>query len=152
MADAWPIAAFYFKVTFGSDAPIGFQEVSGLDQSVETLEYRHGKSLQPVTMKRAGMVRTDRLVFKKGIFSGDSRLLTLFNEVFEGKTNYPRADYSPTPVLIELLDETGTAVVSWNVPRAIPVKLSTSAFRSTANEIAIETLEFVHDGIQVRFS
>ena len=42
-SDQWPIAKFVFRVTI-KGSTISFQEISGLDQEAEILEYRHGRS------------------------------------------------------------------------------------------------------------
>ena len=40
----WPLPKFYFSVDIGDFTDLPFQEVSGLDISTESVEYRHGNS------------------------------------------------------------------------------------------------------------
>lgn len=144
--DQWPVTSFHFSVTIAGEQ-ISFQEVSGLDQEADTLEYRHGDSEIFSTIKRAGLVKTSPIVLKKAVFDSDDRLLEMFNRIYD-KDFYDDPD-SRMDLLIELLDETGDAIMSWNVLNAIPVKLTAPNMKSDSSQIAIESIEFVHEGISV---
>jgi len=55
--DIWPVAKFYFLVSIKGkhyEGEIGFQEVSGLDQETDIMEYRHGDSPSFGTIKKPG--------------------------------------------------------------------------------------------------
>ncbi|MDX1908554.1 MAG: phage tail protein [Bacteroidia bacterium] len=146
LQDLWPIAQFHFSVTIDGET-ISFQEVSGLDQEADVIDYRHGDSPDFFTIKRQGIVKTSRLVLKKGIFDGDSRLLDIFNKVYD-KEFISDAD-GRMEILIELLDETGEPVMTWNVIKAIPVKIGGTTFNSTGNQVAIEQLEFAYERVEL---
>ncbi|CAK0739542.1 hypothetical protein CCP1ISM_10630001 [Azospirillaceae bacterium] len=45
------------------------------------------------------------------------------------------------------LDETGTEMVRWNFSEAWPTKWTGPSFNATGNEVAIETLDIVHEGL-----
>jgi phage tail-like protein len=49
--------------------------------------------------------------------------------------------FQPKTVLINLLDEDGSPLASWNVANAYPIALSLSEFKAQENNIAIESLE-----------
>lgn len=142
--DQWPIAAFHFRVTIDG-SQMSFQEVSGLDQDVDVIEYRHGDSEVFSTIKMAGLVKASNLTFKKGIFEDDDRLLELFNRVYD-KDYYSEAN-SRMDLLVELLNESGDTMMTWNVVNAFPVKLSGPTLKSDSSDISIETIEFAHEGI-----
>ena len=143
--DQWPVAKFHFRVTLDGEQ-VSFQEVSGLEASTEVIEYRHGDSEIFSPIKMAGIVKTGTLALKKGIFESDDRMLELFNRIYE-KNYYSDAD-SRMDILIELLDETGETVMTWNVSNAFPVKFTGTDLKSDANEIAIESLEFAYESIE----
>jgi phage tail-like protein len=42
----------------------------------------------------------------------------------------------------------GTAVKRWNLIRAFPVKWTGPDLKATGSEVAIETLEIAHEGIE----
>ena len=48
-----------------------------------------------------------------------------------------------------LLDEQRQQVARWNLHRAWPSKWTGPALRALGNEVAIETLELVHEGIEL---
>ena len=143
----FPIPTFYFEATI-SGKTISFQEVSGLEQSAELLEYRHGNSKNFITQKRVGMLKASTITFKKGIFKGDSELLDTFNKIHD-KEYYSHGD--PIPLKVSLLDEKGETVIYWNISNAVPLKMSGPTLKSDTNEVAIETIEFAHEGIEACF-
>ncbi len=147
MADKYPVAVFHFKVTIdGSE--IAFSEVSGLNQEAQHLEYRHGNAKEFVTMKRVGMIKTGEITMKRGILSGGSEVLDVFKKIYEQK--YYSQD-SPIPLQIQLLDEKGSPVCTWDVEKAVPVKMGGADLKSDQNQIALESITFQHEGIKASF-
>ena len=47
-----------------------------------------------------------------------------------------------------LIDEEGNEKAQWDVQAAWPTKYSSSGFSAKANEVVIETLEIVHEGVK----
>jgi len=142
--DQWPIAKFHFRVTIGGEQ-ISFKEVSGLDQETQVIEYRHGDSEVFSNIKRAGLMKFSNITLKKGVFRTDDRILEMFNKIYE-KDYYDKAD-TRKDLLVELLDEAGETVMSWNIIRAFPIKMTGTDLKSDGNEVAIESIEFAHEGI-----
>lgn len=148
-ADQWPIAAFHFRVEIGGEQ-ISFQEVSGLDQEAQVIEYRHGDAELFTTIKRAGIIKTSNLVLKKGIFDSDSRLVEMFQKIYEKE--YYGDEASRLDISVQLLDETGDIVMAWQIHRAVPVKLTGPSLKSDSNEVAIESIEFAFETIEADLS
>jgi phage tail-like protein len=142
--DQWPNAKFHFRATIDGEQ-ISFQEISGLDQETEVINYRHGDNPDFRQTVQAGLIKGANIVFKKATFDSDDRLLEIFNRIYD-KDFYTQDD-SRMEILIELLDEQGDTVMAWNIQRAIPVKLAGTDLNSTGNEVAVETIEFAHEGI-----
>ena len=154
--DKWPLTKFYFLVEFKdgveSDAvgEISFQEVSGLDQEVDLVEYRHGDSSVFSNMKKPGMIKYTNVVFKKGYFRADARLTTLFNSYTKNNSYYNDDPKSRLQITIKLLDndsKDAKPLVQWDLLNAFPTKLTGTDLKSDATEIAIETLEVAHEGL-----
>lgn len=146
-ANLWPIAAFHFRVELGDLGEVSFQEVSGLDQEAQIIEYRHGDSEVFSTIKRAGIIKTSNLVLKKGIFDGDSRLAEMFQKIYEKE--YYGDEASRLDISVQLLDEAGEIVMGWQIGKAVPVKLTGPSLKSDSNEVAIESIEFAFESIEV---
>ncbi len=139
------IPKFHFRATIDG-ASISFQEVTGLNQEFEFTEYRAGDDVEFVTQKRVGMKKTSTISFKKGVFSGDSDVFDLFEMANNIEQYYANQD--PIELMIELMDESGSAVVTWNVVGAVPIKLDNGDLKSEENALAFEQIDFVHSGIR----
>jgi phage tail-like protein len=139
--ELWPIPKFHFKVQMG-DTEIGFQEVTGLEMEIEFIEYRTGDDPTYLKQKIPGLKKHGNITLKKGVYEGDDSFWEWFKEV---QTNPERRE----EVVIQLLDEEESPVVTWTVTNAFPVKVSGPDLKSDANEIAIETIELAHEGFEV---
>ena len=53
------------------------------------------------------------------------------------------------PVTISLLDEAGAPTMVWTLANAWPTKITGTDLKSDGNEVAIETIEIVHEGITI---
>ena len=148
--DLWPVSKFYFLVSFSGgsvEGDISFQEVSGLDQETDVIEYRHGDNPEFSTIKKPGMTKSTNVVLKKGIFQNDARLTDMFNAIYDKKYYKDPADRMT--VLIKLMDEAGEVIMNWRLDNAFPAKLTGTDLKSDASEIAVESLELAHQGITV---
>lgn len=152
--NTYPTPKFFFRVKFGN-TKMSFQEVSGLEQQVELLEYRHGKSPLLMTQKRAGLGKASTITLKRGVFQDRDELVDLFAEVLSDKAFYPESG-SKLEMEISLLDDgagrDAKPIVVWTVANAVPIKFSGTDLKSDASEIAIESIEFAHEGIRVEMS
>ena len=144
----YPVAVYHFKVTIDG-TEIAFSEVNGLNKEAQHLEYRHGNSKEFVTEKRIGMIKTAEISMKKGITKGGGKVLDKFKKIYHGE------DYGsqgkPIPLSIQLLDEKGSTVCTWSVPKAVPTKMEGPQLKSDGNTIALEGISFQHEGIELSF-
>jgi len=53
------------------------------------------------------------------------------------------------PVTISLLDETGKPTMVWTLANAWPTKITGTDLKAEGNEVAIETIEIVHEGLTI---
>ena len=137
----YPIPKFHFQVQWGGER-IGFTEVTGLDMQVEAIEYREGSSPEYSKVKMPGMHKFSNLTLKRGTIAGDSDFYKWVNEI--SLTKITRRD-----IVISLLNETHTPVMTWRAKQAFPVKLQASDMKSDGNEVAIETIELAHEGLNL---
>ena len=140
----WPIPKFYFTVDMGSESGIGevpFQEVSGMEIESELIEYRSGNDKRFSTAKMPGMVKSGNVTMKKGMFKDDLAFWEWYEQV---KMN----TISRTTININLLDEDGQALMTWTLDNAWPIKITMTDLKADANEVAVETIEIVHEGIK----
>ncbi|WP_292996462.1 phage tail protein [Nitrosomonas sp.] len=137
----WPMPKFYFQVKWDSQV-MSFQEVSGLDIQSEEIKYRHGDSPEFSVIKMPGMKKVGNITMKKGIFKGDNKFWDWFKQI---KMNTIKR----LPVTISLLDETGKATMVWTLTNAWPTKITGTDLKSEGNEVAIESIEIVHEGLTI---
>lgn len=137
----YPLPKFHFQVQWGGER-IGFTEVTGLDMQVEAIEYREGSSPEYSKVKQPGMHKFSNLTLKRGTMAGDSDFYKWINEI--SLTSVTRRD-----IVISLLNETHAPVMTWKAKQAFPVKLQASDLKSDGNEVAIETLELAHEGLNI---
>lgn len=140
-ASVWPIPKFYFQVKWDSQV-MSFQEVSGLDIQSEEIKYRHGDSPEFSVIKMPGMKKVGNVTMKKGVFKGDNKFWDWFKDI---KMNTIKR----LPVTISLLDEGGNATMVWTLTNAWPTKITGTDLKSEGNEVAIETIEIVHEGLTI---
>lgn len=144
--DYFPVS-FHFQVSFdiGSEPnDIQFQSVSGLNQEIQTESIKEGgeNRFEHVVPTRT---KTPNLILKRGIFkSGQSNITQWCMEAFQNQ------NFSPTNLLIELLNENHEALLSWKVIHAIPVKWSLSELNAEKSEILIETFELNYNRLEYK--
>lgn len=137
----WPMPKFYFQVKWDSEV-MSFQEVSGLDIQSEEIKYRHGDSPEFAVIKMPGMKKVGNITMKKGVFKGDNKFWDWFNQI---KMNTIKR----LPITISLLDEAGSATMVWTLANAWPTKITGTDLKSEGNEVAIESIEIVHEGLTI---
>jgi phage tail-like protein len=128
-------------VKVGSDE-IAFQEVSGLDMEAQVIEYRAGNSKTFSTVKMPGLKKFGNITMKKGVFKGDNALFKWFKEVNMNLV-------ARKSITISLLEEIAGVTLAWSVVNAFPVKMTGIDLKAEGNELAVETIEFAHEGITV---
>ena len=140
MNDDYPPSAFYFKVEFSDSSgssDTSFQEVSGISSSIETEPYKELSENSFVYYLPKSITYTN-LVLKRGIASMSSPLVVWCQSVFSGNFSIPIV---PMSILVYLMDENKSPIRGWAFVNAYPVKWSVDGFKSTKNEVAIETIE-----------
>lgn len=138
---AYPMPKYHFVVDWGG-VRTGFSEVSGLDISVEVIEYREGNDPQGHLRKMPGLQKFSNITLKRGIIKGDNDFIKWLNT--QKLNTVEKRD-----IVISLLDETHAPIKSWKLRNAFPVKYSGPALNASANEVAIESLEIAHEGLEV---
>ncbi len=121
---------------------MSFQEVSGLDIQSEEIKYRSGDSKVFSVVKMPGMMKFGNVTMKKGVFKGDNKFWDWLNQI---KLNTIKR----VPVTISLLDESSAPTMVWTLKNAWPTKISSTDLKAEGNEVAIESIEIVHEGLTI---
>ncbi len=142
----YPVPQFRFDVEIDDVGEVSFQEVSGLDMEVQSIDYRAGDSPNDSVLKIPGMNVYSNVSFKRGVYKDDNKLYEWFNEVRDNY-NGPEHEEVKKDIHINLRSDQDEIVMTWTLTNAFPVKLTGTSLNAQANELAIETLEVTHEGI-----
>jgi phage tail-like protein len=133
--------SFQFLVEIDNVSQARFQEVGGLDATIDTMEYREG-GMALGTLKFPGQTKHSNLSLKRG-YTDDKQLYTWFEDVMTGRTEKIRRNIS-----VIQIDMAGKEVFRWNLFNAFPVKYTGPAFNAKGNDLSIETLEVAYERIE----
>ena len=134
-----PWRAFNFKLEIDGITRAGFRECSGLDAKTAPVDYREGNEKGNIVRKLTGLNQHGPLTLKWGV-TDDHTLWDWRKTAIDGKTQRKNGS-------IVLMDETGEEKVRWNFVNAWASSWSGPTFNATSNDVAIETLEIVHEGL-----
>lgn len=137
-----PYGQFNFLVQIDGVTKAGFSEISGLVTDTNVIEYREGDENNHgvnTVRKLVGLVKFTNIVCKRG-YTQDASLWTWRKSVLDGKTVRQSGS-------IILLDEGRNKVMSWSFHDGWAVKWEGPALNAKTSEVAIETLEIVHEGL-----
>lgn len=137
----YPIPSFHFNVDF-KGSKMSFSEVSGLSQEVQVLEYRHGDSPEYSPIVMPGIHKFSHITLKRGVSKGD-------NDFFKWISTVKLNTVERRDVTISLLNEDHKPVVTWKVRQCFPVKVDGTTLKSTGNDVAVESIELVHEGLTI---
>jgi len=138
----YPLPVFHFRVEWGGNR-VGFSEVSGLTQEAQVIEYRDGAMPEHSTIKMPGLRKFNNVVLKRGIIKGDNDFARWLSTI--SMNTVERRD-----VIISLLNEQHDPVMVWKVNQAFPVKVEGPGLKASGNEVAIESIELAHEGLEVQ--
>lgn len=134
-----PFVNFNFLVEIDGIVRGAFSEVTGLDATIDVVEYREGgRNTTPI--KLAGMNKYSNITLKWGMTT-DTELYDWHRQAVLG--NVERRTGS-----IIVLDRQANEVARWNFINAWPTKYTAPSLNAESAEVAVETLEIVHEGLE----
>ena len=142
MPAQYPLPVFHFTVQWGGTR-IGFSEVSGLTQENQAIEYRDGSFPEYSSIKMPGLRKFSNVTLKRGIVKAD-------NEFFRWLSTIQLNKVERRDVIVSLLDEQHAPVMVWKLQNAFPVKVEGPGLKASGNEVAIESIELAHEGLELQ--
>jgi len=141
MAQKNPYKNYRFLVEIDGIVQAGFKEVTIPDSSQDPIDYREGSD-QPTVRKIPGLIKYGNVSLKVGMT--DSMELYNWRKLVEdGKTD----DYRKNMAII-LINEQGDPTGRWEFSDAWPTKYDAPDLNATDNNIAIEAIDIVHEGMK----
>jgi phage tail-like protein len=127
-----PYQQFNFLVEIDNITRAGFMECSGLTTDNDAIDYREGNDIKMNVRKLSGLRKYTNIVLKRG-YTQNLELWKWRNSV------------------IQLLDEDRNVVMRWMVEDAWISKWESGPFNAKTNDVAVETVELVHEGLKLVF-
>ncbi len=135
-------AHFYVSVDGHLDNMV-FRECSGIGSETELIEYKGSTKQDYHTIQAVpGRLKWTPINLKRGI-TNSMEAWQWRKLVEEGQVESARANGS-----IVMVNQNGDEVARWSFLRAWPRKISGPSLNSSTNEVGIEELEIVHEGLE----
>jgi phage tail-like protein len=136
-----PYRSFNFQIEI-EGVPLGaFNEASGLTAEGDAVDYREGTDLQANVRKLVGLRKYANIVLKRG-YTQDKTLWAWFANITNGLQDRRN-------VTIVLMNEQRQPVLRWHAENAWINKIEGPAFKAASNEVAMESVELVHEGLTI---
>ena len=116
----------------------GFQQVGGLEITVEMTEYNEGGRASPI--KIPGLVKYSDITLRYGVIK-DPEIYSWIKSVVDGDVQ--RRDGS-----VVQYDASGTEVYRWNFFDAWPPKLTAGEFNAQTSSVLVDVLVLAHERLE----
>lgn len=136
-----PLRSFNFELVIDGVPSGAFSEVSGLTSEGDAVDYREGTDLQMNVRKLVGLRKYSNITLKRG-HTQDASLWQWYANIANGVPD--RRD-----VTIVLLNEERRPVLRWHAENAWINKIEGPALKASGNEVAMESVELVHEGLTI---
>ena len=133
---------FRFTVDVGGTS-VGFSEVSGLTSENQVSAHRRASFRDDVPCRAPALPRFGNITLKRGLLSGGKDLIAWLGTGTSGAVE--RRDLT-----ITLLNDAQEPVMTWKVANAFPVKVVGPGLEASGNEVAIESIELAHEGLELQ--
>lgn len=136
-----PYGAYNFLVEIEGLTVAGFKSCSGLEVSKNPTTYREGSDKSLTMRQIPGLTNSSNITLTRGI-TPNRALWDWFQKALSGQVERKN-------VTIALNDDLQQAKIRWDLRECWPTRWSGPSLDATSDELAIETLEFVHEGVSV---
>lgn len=141
--DTDPLSSFNFLLEIDGITRAGFNECTGLNAESNVIEYREGNENPITPRKQPGLSKYGNVTIKHGILVDDKQIFDWFKT--GGIDGDVRRDDSMS---IVLLNEKREESARWNLLHAWACKWTGPDLKAAANEIAFESVEICHEGVE----
>jgi phage tail-like protein len=133
-----PLRNFRFRLEIGGITEAHFSEVTGFDTSSDAIDYREGD--EPTRVRKLpGLTKYGNITLKRGV-TDSLDLFAWHKDIIDGKIRRET-------VAIVVIDEAGDDKARFEITEAWPMKYDPMDLNAKGNDVSIETLELVNEGI-----
>jgi phage tail-like protein len=138
-----PYRSFNFEVIVDG-VRSAFSECSGLTADGDAVDYREGTDMQPNVRKLMGLRKYTNITLKRGY--------TQDNSLWQWYTNIANGLADRRNVTITLMNEERKAVIRWHAENAWINKIEGPGFKASSNEVSVESVDLVHEGLTMELA
>lgn len=152
----YPLTKMNFLVTVDAvNGVAAFNEITGVDASVDVIEFRQGNASSLAPVKIQGLVKHGNITMKMGYTRNQDFKTWIQNCVSERRGETPRHN-----VTIELIDigkgapqtnveSTVDSTLTWMLKDAWVTKYSGPDLNASTSEVAIESVEIAYEELTI---
>ncbi len=134
-----PYRGYNFELQIDNVTRGAFSEVGGLTADGDSVDYREGTDLQSNVRKLMGLRKYANITLKRG-YTQDRQLWSWYTNVMNGVPDRRN-------VTIVLMNERREPVLRWHAENAWINKIEGPALKASSNDVAMESVELVHEGL-----
>ena len=105
------------------------------------MDYREGTDKRNHVRKLVGLRKSANISLKRG-YTQDKSLWQWYGNIVNGQADRRN-------VTIVLMNEAREPVLRWHAENAWPNKIEGPSFKASGNEVAMESVELVHEGLTI---
>jgi phage tail-like protein len=120
----------------------GFSECSGIEASFEVMDLKEG-GLNTHVWKLPVRASHSNITLKHGS-------IYQYDDLWDWHYSWVQGQGTRKDGLIVLNDNTGQPAKTWKFTRGIPVKWSGPSLNASQSNVAIESLEIAHEGLELQ--
>ena len=158
----YPVTKMNFLVAIGTGEDMGtaaFSQVTGIDASVDMIEFRQGNSNSLAPVKIPGLVKHGNVTLRFGYTHGNTFKKWVLDCVSEQRGKVPRKD-----VTIELIDirngapngekpvafsQSDSTAIRWVLSNAWVVKYNGVELDAKTSDVAMESVEIAYEELTI---
>ena len=134
-----PFRTFNFRLEIDGLTVGSFRECSGLAADGNSVDYREGTDIPRSVRKLIGLQTYSNVTLKRG-YTTNHELWDWYKNIVNGIPDRRHGS-------VILMDEQRKDVMRWSVENMWIKKIEAPTFNATANEVAVESVELVHEGL-----
>ena len=137
-----PFRNVRFLLEIDDIAQAGFSQATIPETTTDPIEYRDGNET-PTVRKLAGLTTYGNLTLQWGTTPESTEPFEWRTLVEQGKVDEARRS-----IAVVLLDEEGNSAARWEFRNAWPTQYDAPDLDASGNEVAIESIEIAHEGME----
>ncbi|SRR6266566_5185135 len=134
-----PYRVFNFRLEIDGLTAGSFSECSGLSSDGNASDYREGTDVPLTNRRLMGLRNFANIILKRG-YTDNTELWDWYTNIMNGIPDRRNAS-------IILMDEQRKDVLRWSIENAWINKIEGPSFKASGNEVAMESVELVHESL-----